>query len=339
MKRIHVRIVLAIIFLALVQIACGCSVNKTVNIFVYQDTNGDGTQNQGEPAFPDVSLEWNKTESGTSLQGTTDSNGQASLSYNTGRQNGCVTNNFPSVPIAPGGERVNEYTGNTPWNCSPPALLSYMRNGVFDEEAQQRDLVIGLAPPFTDATAPQDVVVTCECNGTTQVCTDGTSTANAEACQPSAPATNAPVLSGPLLTGEVITLCDTVNRPVNLRLVAGADTALISSELTNGNLMVSIGGTDISSTCAINPSNTTLLTCTYPAGISSFPSPGVVTYNGTQIDSFNFDGENGCMPPSNGNTSNGDTVNPGPSATPSACDADPNSFACYCETNTDPDCP
>jgi len=346
MKRIQVRIILAFIFLALIQIACGCSVNKTTNIFVYEDTNGDGVQNPDESGFPGVTINW-ETEN-SFFQRTTNSDGQASFSF-TVRGN-CSTGNFPNFDIYPPplGYQVSEYTGKTPWNCSPPTAFNYSST-VFDEETQQRDLVIGLAPE-EDTTVPQDVEVTCECDGTTEVCSDGTSTANAEACQPQPPqpqepAANEPTLSGPLLTGEVLTQCDTVYRPVNLRLVANADTALISSELTDGNLMVSIGGTNISDTCGINPVNATLLTCTYPAGISSFPSPGLLTYNGSQIDSFDFYGESDCQPPPSNNSSGEDTTNDNPIITeeppaePSACDTDPLSFACFCETNDDPDCP
>jgi len=176
------------------------------------------------------------------------------------------------------------------------------------------------------ACVPEEAEFTCECEGTTEVCSDGTSTENAVACQPPTPA-----LSGPLLTGEVLTLCDTVNRPVNLRLVTGADTALISSELTNGNLMVSIGGTDISNTCGVNPGNATLLTCTYPANVS-IPAQGLVTYNGSQIDSFTFNGEEpGCTPPSNGDTTDGDTKN----GEPDTCDPTQTGTLCFCEQNPD----
>ena len=227
--------------------------------------------------------------------------------------------------------------------------------GSFGIRIRDRDYAeVCLSPGDTttieEEDVPEDVIVTCECNGTTEVCTDGTTTANAPACVPeevevtcecdgttevcsdgrstenAVACTQPPALTGPLLTGEVITLCDSVNRPVNLRLVAGADTTLISNELTNGNLMVSIGGTDISNTCGVNPSNATLLTCTYPAGISSFPSPGLLTYNGNQIDSFNFYGENDCTPPP---STGGDTTN----EEPDTCDPNEPGTPCFCEEN------
>ena len=165
------------------------------------------------------------------------------------------------------------------------------------------------------ACVPEEVEVTCECDGTTEVCTDGTSTENAVACQPQEPAANAPALSGPLLTGEVITLCDSVNRPVNLRLVAGTDNALVTQELANGNLQITIASQDISSTCIINASNTALLTCTYPSGITNLPAQGEVIYKTTVLQTFRFDGETGCNAPSTGDNSQPDSEDTGPSPT------------------------
>jgi hypothetical protein len=46
------------------------------------------------------------------------------------------------------------------------------------------------------ACVPEEVEVTCECDGTTEVCSDGSSTENAVAC------TQPPALTGPLLTAK-----------------------------------------------------------------------------------------------------------------------------------------
>ena len=141
MKRIHVRILLAFIFLALVQIACGCSVDRTVNVFVYEDTNGDGMQNQGEPEFPGIGVYWEAP--GLAAAGSTNSNGQISFSHRS--QHDCIPDSFPVFLSLPFSYRVSEYTGKTPWNCSPPAILSFMRGMVYDEGTQHRDLIVGLA--------------------------------------------------------------------------------------------------------------------------------------------------------------------------------------------------
>jgi uncharacterized repeat protein (TIGR01451 family) len=136
---------------------------------------------------------------------------------------------------------------------------------------------------------------------------------------------SAPALTTSVLTGEVLTLCDPVNRPVNLRLVDGTDTNLVTQELANGNLHILIAGQDISSTCAINPSNTTLLTCTYPSGLTTLPVEGQVVYNANVIQTFKFDGENGCTPPpSTGGGGGSDTNEPQPQS---------------CDPHTDDSCP
>lgn len=116
--------------------------------------------------------------------------------------------------------------------------------------------------------------------------------ANLPASEEQAPP--APVLATSVLTGDVYTMCDTSNRPVNLRLADGTDPALVTQELANGNLQILIASQDISSTCAISASNTTLLTCTYPAGLTTLPAEGQAVYEGTLIKTFRFDGETGC---------------------------------------------
>ncbi len=196
-----------------------------------------------------------------------------------------------------------------------------------EEEDVPEDVIVtcecnGITEVCTDGTTttnapacvPEEVEITCECEGTTEVCSDGSSTENAEVC------TQPPALTGPLLTGEVITLCDTVNRPVNLKLVAGTDNTLVMQELANGNLQILIGGTDISSTCKINPSNTTLLTCTYPAGITSLPAEGQEIYKSTVLQTFQFYGETGCNAPSTGDNSQPDSegTDPAPPEPPDA---------------------
>ena len=398
MNRIRTRVILAFIFLALVQIACGWSVEHTVDIHVYQDFNGNSTQDDNESDFPGIdatsstSVVWTDQNGNVEVISlpnvdcsdywpyliipsgytmTEDSQNPSSWSFNKFFGSSCpgyfiadkqkgdwtvglkptfeMTKTPDPTTFSTPGETItytyliNNTTDNdfsqvyvsddkTTVTCPAETVVAgesmtctatYSTNeqdvaqgsitntaqftatvNLFGRSGIARngyfyDLIITSAPVSATVTleTAQDVEVTCECDGTTEVCTDGTSTENAVACQTQEPAANAPALNGPLLTGEVLTLCDEVNRPVNLRLVADADTALISSELANGNLMVSIGGTDISNTCGVNPGNASLMTCTYPAGISSFPSPGVLTYNGSQIDSFEFYGESKCAPP------------------------------------------
>ena len=429
MKKARTRVIFAFIFLALVQIACGCSIEHTVDIHVYQDFNGNSTQDDNEPDFPGIDV-----PSATRIVWT-DQNGNVEVKS---KPNEDCSDYWPSLIIPPGytmtedsqnpsswifnklaGSRcpgifiANEQEGDwtvglqptfemtktpDPTNFSAPGetiTYTYLINNITDNDFSQvsvtddkttvtcpaetvaagesmtctatystneqdvaqgsitntaqfiatvtlfgrssiaspsysYDLIITSAPVSATVTleTAQDVEVTCECDGTTEVCSDGSETANAEACA------SPPAFSGPLLTGEVLTLCDTINRPFNLRLVENADIELISTELTNGNLMVSIGGTDISSTCGVNPSNATLLNCTYPAGINSYPSPGLLTYNGNQIDSFDFYGENDCTPPpsTGGDTTNGE---PDTQEEPDTCDPTQPGTPCFCEQNPD----
>ena len=66
------------------------------------------------------------------------------------------------------------------------------------------------------------------------------------------PATPEPETFDPMLTGDV-TLCDLKNKVINLRIVEGYDASQFSSFTTT------IGGQP--TTCAVNPSNTSIYTC------------------------------------------------------------------------------
>jgi hypothetical protein len=127
-----------------------------------------------------------------------------------------------------------------------------------------------------------------------------------------------PVLTTSVLTGDVYTLCDTVNRPVNLRLVDGTDPNLVTQELAAGNLNILIAQRNISSTCKINAANASLLSCTYPSGLTTLPAKGQVIYKNNVIKTFSFDGENGCAPPPS--TSGSGAPSTGGSGGPAACD-------------------
>jgi hypothetical protein len=87
----------------------------------------------------------------------------------------------------------------------------------------------------------------------------------------------------PLLRGEV-TMCDLAVNLINFRLVESVP------DLTGKTLAVQIA--DQESTCAVNPSNTSLLTCTIPASVN-FPARVVVRLDGAVMNDFTFDGR-GC---------------------------------------------
>lgn len=95
--------------------------------------------------------------------------------------------------------------------------------------------------------------------------------------------TAAPIeLPTPILTGDV-TYCDAATRFINLRLVEG-----FSAESFNHQL--SMGGAPM--TCSFNQSNSTLLTCSYPATVSFPASIKVESSNGSVANEFEFTGSN-----------------------------------------------
>jgi|SRR3990172_6591028 len=91
----------------------------------------------------------------------------------------------------------------------------------------------------------------------------------------------------PLLTGEV-TSCDRSMNLINFRMVDSAP------DLTSKALTVLIS--DQESTCAVNPNNTSLLTCTTLAPLT-FPMRVVVQLDGAVVNDLTSDGL-GC--PTNG---------------------------------------
>jgi hypothetical protein len=87
-----------------------------------------------------------------------------------------------------------------------------------------------------------------------------------------------------LLTGEV-TSCNRSVNLINFRMVESAP------ELTGRTLMVLLGEQE--STCAVNPLNPSLLTCTTAAPLT-FPIRVVVQLDGAEVNDFTFDGF-GCV--------------------------------------------
>lgn len=84
----------------------------------------------------------------------------------------------------------------------------------------------------------------------------------------------------PLLRGDV-TMCDVGIRLINFRMIEPVP------DLTGKQLEVKIA--DQPTTCSINPVNTSLLTCTLPAGVS-FPARVFVSLDGATANDFIYDG-------------------------------------------------
>lgn len=89
-----------------------------------------------------------------------------------------------------------------------------------------------------------------------------------------------PTVSTPLLTGKV-TMCDTGINLISFRVVEP------TPDLTGKTLTAQIADQD--STCLINPTNPSLMTCTIPAGVT-FPARVVVSVDGVVVNDFEYDG-------------------------------------------------
>ena len=394
MKKIHTRILLAFIFLALAQIACGPSINYNANFFVYEDLNGNGQQDSGETGLPNVPIQFISSGITTNSEGLVKGSGEGAFCPPTNlKVTGyyitefskpawdCRTlvkeNKWIDYTYYTNNDQQGKYTiGMLPLNwmtktaspttfSGPNETIEYSyfipnltNERLFDLYVEDdkvevscgafRDIKVGdsLTCRSSYTTTEEDVARGFITNTATFVFSylggvvvygapvSATVTLVEPALVGERPAPPilldpAPVFTSAVLTGDVYTLCDTVNRPVNLKLVAGTDNTLVTQELANGNLQILIGGTDISSTCKINPSNTTLLTCTYPAGITSLPAEGQVIYKTIVLQTFRFDGETGCAGSSSGSTNTEpDTCDPNQPGTPCFCEANPYDESC-----------
>ena len=96
--------------------------------------------------------------------------------------------------------------------------------------------------------------------------------------------TETTIASSPLLTNNV-TMCDQTVDLISFRLVQPA------LDLTNKVVTVQISEQE--TVCAVNPVNTSLLTCDLPNRIT-FPARVLVSLDGAVVNDFNYDGI-GCI--------------------------------------------
>ena len=89
-----------------------------------------------------------------------------------------------------------------------------------------------------------------------------------------------PTSGSPLFTGQV-TMCDTGSNLISFRIVTPAP------DLTGKTLTVVIA--DQESSCAVNPTNPSLMTCTIPPSVT-FPAQVVVSLDGAVVNDFIHDG-------------------------------------------------
>ena len=93
--------------------------------------------------------------------------------------------------------------------------------------------------------------------------------------------TISPTSGSPLLTGQV-TMCDTGSNLISFRIVTPAP------DLAGKTLTVVIANQE-SSSCTVNATNTSLLTCTIPPSVT-FPAQVVVSLDGAVVNDFIHDG-------------------------------------------------
>lgn len=86
--------------------------------------------------------------------------------------------------------------------------------------------------------------------------------------------------ASPLLTGQV-TMCDTGSNLISFRI------ATPSPDLAGRTVTVSIA--DQESSCAVNPTNLSLITCTMPP-LVTFPVHVVVSLDGAVVNDFSYNG-------------------------------------------------
>ena len=93
-------------------------------------------------------------------------------------------------------------------------------------------------------------------------------------------ATISPAAPPSLLTGQT-TMCDLGANLINFRMVEPVP------DLTDKTLTVKIA--DIETTCSVNPTNPSLLTCTIPS-LVTFPARVVVSLDGAVVNDFTYEG-------------------------------------------------
>jgi hypothetical protein len=160
-----------------------------------------------------------------------------------------------------------------------------------DGTAQQTAISGSVSPLYGASSEELDVQF---CGGATPAPTSTPTTAESStpAAEPSGTPISSPTLAAwrtaavtaESLLEETVSMCDLGGKLINFRLIAPA------SELTAEDLEVQIGSQK--STCYVNPTNPSLLTCMLPNNIS-FPARVVVSLEGAVVNDFVYSGT-GC---------------------------------------------
>ena len=133
----------------------------------------------------------------------------------------------------------------------------------------------GISPQFSPTMTPA---------GTSPTPVESPTPAESPTAQASATPRISPTPEQPLLTGEV-TMCDGATDLISFRIVQPPP------DLTDKALTVQIAGME--STCTVNPTNPSLLTCAIPQ-LATFPADIVVSLDGVVVNELTYDGV-GCI--------------------------------------------
>lgn len=135
----------------------------------------------------------------------------------------------------------------------------------------------GIAPEWTATAISTDIALT----PTVSPSSTASPIPTASATSPASPTAETELTSqAALLTGRV-TMCDTGSALISFRMIEPPP------DLTGKTLTTQIGEQE--SNCYINPTNTSLMTCTMPADVT-FPARVVVSLDDLVVNDFTFDG-------------------------------------------------
>ena len=287
MNKKQTRLPLAFIALVLAQIACGDHVDHTVNVHVYQDLNGNGTQDGGEPDFPGV------TVGNDQLLGSviTDNNGNQTVEH---RNNSTCFNYSGDIRI-PSGYRITENTQDpSQWDFSPIWGTANACPDIFAHDRQTRNQTVGLTLIETSSNAQPNVEAQPNAN-----------------TQPTATPPSVSIMSS--ILGGRVSYCVPVSRNyyINLPFNTGADPALVESELVNQNLNVQIGSAapwDVEASCNVDAVNR-LMSCKFPDTVT-VPTLINVLHHDQVIDIIPFSGYCPALPTNTPPPSGDDETSP-----------------------------
>ena len=132
MNKASTRALLAFIFLALAQIACGPTIKYNADFFVYEDLNGNGQQDSGETGLPNVPIQFISSGMTTNSEGLVKGSGEGAF--------------CPPTNLKVTGYSITEFS--TPaWDCRTLVKENELiPTTFFRNNDQQGNYTIGMVP-------------------------------------------------------------------------------------------------------------------------------------------------------------------------------------------------